>query len=313
MKALVTGFAGFCGAHLISRLRLETAIEIAGLDRQVSTPSSGAIDQYFQADLADSTAVSHAIGTFRPDWVFHLAGLSGSLAPPPDLYRANITGTINLLQAIRTSAPAARVLLVGSAAEYGCVEPSALPVTETTVCRPSGAYGISKYAATLIGMDYGRQFGLNVVVARPSNIIGAGVPASLVVGAMLSRAKLALASAVPVMKVGDFDSQRDFIAVVDVVDAYVRLLSSNIRGEIFNICSGHAHSIRTVAEILVGNSRVPIRLEFDPDLVPPSPVRCLYGSYEKAECAIGFKPVTSLEQALRAAWYAEIEKGVACA
>jgi GDP-4-dehydro-6-deoxy-D-mannose reductase len=313
MKALITGVSGFCGAHLVSRLRRETAIEIAGLDQHASPHFLGAIDHYLQADLTDSDAVLRAVEAFRPDWVFHLAGLSGHSALAAALYRVNINGAINLLEAIRTSVPAARVLLAGSAAEYGSVQSSAMPVTETAFCCPSGPYGISKYAATLIGLDYARQFKLNILVARPSNIIGPRVPASLVVGAMISRAKQSLASAMPVMKVGDFDSRRDFVAVEDVMDAYVRLLKSGIRGEIFNICSGEAHSIRAVAEMLVANSRVPIRLEFDPDLVPASPVRCLYGSYAKAAGAIGFRPMTSLKQSLREAWSAAVESGVTCA
>ena len=312
MRALVTGVAGFCGPHLVSRLRREGDIEIAGLDRVAGSPPRIHLDRYFQADVTDSAAVAAAVKAFRPDWFFHLAGLSGSSAPVASIYHANITGTIHALESIRAHALGCRVLLVGSSAEYGPMEASALPVTEAMPCRPVGAYGVSKYAATLIGMEYARQFGLNVVVARPSNIVGPGVPSSLVVGALIARAKQALSSSQTVVKVGDFDSQRDFIAVADVVDAYVRLLQAGLRGEIFNICSGQAHSIRSIAEMLLANSSVPITLEFDPDLLPPSSIRCLYGSYQKAARAIGFQPLTSLGEALKAAWCSGMEVGVVC-
>jgi GDP-4-dehydro-6-deoxy-D-mannose reductase len=312
MKALVTGVGGFCGVHLVSRLRQETGIEIAGLGRRAAAASQASVDAYFQTDIADRATVAQAIKIFRPDWIFHLAGLSGNAVAPAALYEANIQGTIHLLDAVRAHAPAARLLLVGSSAEYGLLESSALPVTESSHCQPVGPYGISKYSATLIAMDYGRQFNLDLVVARPFNIVGAGVPASLVVGAMLSRAKKALASSQPTMKVGDFESHRDFIAVSDVVDAYVRLMRQRVRMEIFNICSGKTHSIRTVAEMLVANSPIPIRLEFDPFLVPASRIRCLYGSYEQAARIIGFKPSVSLEEALREAWCSELEVGASC-
>lgn len=312
MRALLTGIAGFCGPHLASRLRRESGLEIAGLDRMAGSPPRIRLDRYFQADVTDAAAVAAAVKSFRPDWLFHLAGLAGSLAPAASIYHVNITGTIHVLESIRVHAPDCRVLLAGSSAEYGPTETSALPVTEAMPCRPVGAYGVSKYAATLVGMEYARQFGLNVVVARPSNIVGPGVPSTLVVGALIARAKQALTSSQPVVRVGDFDSQRDFVAVADVVDAYVRLLQAGLRGDVFNICSGQAHSIRSVAEMLVANSSVPIKLEFDPDLLPPSSIRCLYGSYQKAARAIGFRPITSLEEALRAAWCSEIEVGVAC-
>ena len=161
-------------------------------------------------------------------------------------------------------------------------------------------------------MDYAKRYGLKVVVARPSNIVGPGVPESLVVGAMLSRAKKAFSSIKPVFKVGDFESERDFVDVSDVTEAYVRLAQANLCGEVFNICSGRSYSIRRVAELLIANSSRSIALEFDPDLVPPSIIRSLYGSHEKATKAIGFRPATSLDLSLKAAWDAEIGAGVAC-
>jgi GDP-4-dehydro-6-deoxy-D-mannose reductase len=222
-------------------------------------------------------------------------------------------GTVNVLESIRCYVPDCRVLLVGSFAEYGPVDLACLPVTEETACQPAGAYGIAKYAATLTGIDYARRYSLRVIVARPSNIIGPGVPESLVVGTLLARAKQALALTHPVVKVGDFDSERDFVAVTDAVDAYVRLLESEAWGEVFNICSGRACSIRYVAEALLANSSRPIDLELDGTLVPPSIIRSLYGSYEKAVRRIGFRPSTSLEESLKDTWNAEMGAGIACA
>jgi len=313
MKALITGVGGFCGAHLVSRLRQEANVEIAGVDRMAASPAQAKLDRYFQADITDGEAIESAIRIFAPNWLFHLAGVSGSFVPPACIYAVNVSGTVNVLEAIRRSSPNCRVLLAGSSAEYGAVDAAALPATEETVCKPVGAYGISKYAATLTGIDYARRFGLNVIVARPSNVIGPGVPASLVVGAILARAKQALGSLRPLVKVGDFESERDFIDVADVVDAYVRLVQSDVCGEIFNLSSGRAHSIRHVAETLVANSSRPIELEFDPNLVSPSIVRTLYCSYQKAERAIGFRPSTSLEETLKACWRAEMRVDVACA
>ncbi len=229
------------------------------------------------------------------------------------IYQVNITGAVHVLEAVRCHVPDCGVLLVGSAAEYGPVAASALPVKEDMPCRPVGAYGISKYAATLAGMDYSRRLGLKVLVVRPSNIIGPGVSPSLVVGALIARAKQALASSHPVVKVGDSDNERDFVAVSDVVDAYVRLVQAGFWGEIFNLCSGRAYSIRHVAEVLLANASRRVTLGLDPDLVPPSAIRCVYGSYEKAARAIGFRPSTSLEEALKAAWCSEMGVGVACA
>jgi GDP-4-dehydro-6-deoxy-D-mannose reductase len=312
MKALVTGVGGFCGSHLVARLRQEAGLEILGLDRMVNPPAQLGAGEYLKCDIAEDGAIDSAIESFKPDWIFHLAGLSGDSRSPACIYEVNVTGSVRLLEAVRRRVPECRVLLVGSFAEYGCVDPSLLPVSEETACRPVGAYGISKYAASLTGMDYARRLGLKVIVARPSNIVGSGIASSLVVGAMLVRAKVALASAHRVMKVGDFDSERDFIAATDAVDAYVRLVQSGISGEIFNICSGRSYSIKHIAELLVANSHRPITLQFDPELVRPSAIRRIFGSGDKAERAIGFRPSSPIEEALRAAWSAEIGTGATC-
>jgi len=265
---MITGVGGFLRRASRARLRDRGNIEVAGFDRATAAPAQLCLDRYYHGDIVDAAAVESAVRAFAPDWLFHLAGVSGTV-PAATMYMVNVIGAVNLLEAVRRSVPGCGVLLAGSFAEYGPVSASALPVTEETPCRPAGAYGVTKYAATLTGMDYAKRYGLKVVVARPSNIIGPGVPESLVVGAMLARAKKAFSSLKPVMKVGDFESERDFVDASDVAEAYVRLAQSNLSGEVFNICSGRSCSIRRVAEVLISNSSRSIALEFDPDLVPP--------------------------------------------
>lgn len=313
MKVLITGAAGFCASHLISRLRRDESIEIAGLDRVQAEASAPGLDRYFQADICDAGAVGSIVGSVAPDSIFHLAGAGGAGVPASVLCSVNLLGTANVLEAVRGKVPQCRVLVIGSAAEYGAVSDSQLPVREDAPCHPTGAYGISKHAAAMLAIEYARRAGLKVVVVRPFNIIGPGVPPSLVLGALVARLKDALRSEEPQIKVGDFNSERDFIGVSDTVDAYVRLLQAEPWGEVFNICSGKAYSIARLAEMLVANSSRRVRLEFDPDLVPASPVRSIYGSFEKAQRAIDFQPTMELERVLAEVWASEIETAAACA
>jgi len=313
MKVLVTGASGFCGSHLISRLQREPGVEIAGLDRGAVSTSPSSPAQYFQADMCDRAAVESIVEAFAPDCVYHLAGASATSSASDSMYEVNVAGTVYLLEALVRRAPRCKVLLAGSAAEYGPVVPECLPVTETTPCRPIGAYGISKYAATLIGIDHFSKYGLKVVIARPSNIIGPGVPKTLVVGALLDRAQKALAFSDPEVKVGDSDSERDFVDVRDVVDAYIRLIQAGQWGQIFNISSGQPRSIGYIAEALLANSSRPIRIVYDSSFVPHSSIKKFYCSYEKADRAFGYQPSVKLEETLKACWLHEIGSGVACA
>lgn len=307
MRALITGVGGFCGEHLARRLRGEPGIEIAGLGIEGQSPSELRLDRYFPTDITNEGVVAAAVKEFRPTLLFHLAGVSGNSIPPSRMYHINVTGAVNVLQAVRANSPDCAMVMVGSAAEYGKVGLSRLPVSERTPCRPIGPYGISKYAATLIALDYAQRYRMKISVVRPFNIIGPGMPENLLVGALLVRAKQAILSDNTVVKIGDMESKRDFVAVSDTVEAYFRLAQAGFRGEIFNICSGRAFSIRHVAKTLLANSPRPITLEFDPGLVPISPVSTIYGTYQKAARAIGFRPSISLKSALKAAWDGEME------
>ena len=237
-KVLITGVGGFCASHLVTRLRKTESVFICGTDISKVKPVNVPLDSYRQVDITDPGQVIELVQQFQPDWIFHLAGLVGN-ANVADIYHVNVSGTINLLDAYCRFAPEASMLLVGSAAEYGPVTSDLLPVTEEQACNPMGTYGISKYAVTMAGLDFAHRYNKKIVIARPFNIIGAGISSNLVLGAVLERIKQALANpGAPVIKIGNVASARDFIAVEDVVEAYVQLIKGDYWGEIFNICSG---------------------------------------------------------------------------
>ncbi len=300
-KVLITGGSGFCARHLTRRLAKEDNIQIIGLDLTKSPPTDIPLDDYISADVSNQVQVENAIHKIRPDIIYHLAGLAGGSAA--DIYRVNFMGGVCLLESIVEFSPDVRVLLVGSASEYGYVTEAEMPVTEEHPCNPSGAYGLSKYALTMVAMDYYRNLNLKVAVARPFNIIGEGVSSSLVVGAVLKRAKMALAdNSDPVVTVGNLDTERDFISVEDAVEGYLKLMQGEHWGEVFNICSGKPRTIRSVIEQLLSHSKRPVRLEVDPALIRTSDIQTIYGSWEKANRAFGFIPKTSLEDSLKDAW-----------
>lgn len=303
MKVLITGATGFCARHLLARLRKDKKYKIFGTDR-IGQPAG--FDRFINADITDAREISEIVLSVKPDLVFHLAGVtfgSESLC-----YQVNVMGTVNLLDAIREKASNARTLLVGSAAEYGKLSEGNMPVSEVHPCVPAGAYGISKYAATLIGLNYQRNFNLKVTVARPFNILGAGVPATLVVGAILERAVKALKKGESAVKVGNIESERDFIAVEDCVEAYVRLIEGEYWGEVFNICTGKALKIKYVLELLLSNSSRIIQLETDPSLLRSVDVSAIYGNPRKLEELTGFRPKIPIEAALRSAWKYQMER-----
>ena len=300
-KVLITGSGGFCARHLARRLANEGNNEIVGLDIEKSPPADLPIEKYFSVDMRDYKSVKDAVGETQPDLIFHLAGLTkGSEI---DIFNVNFMGGLHLLNSVRETAPQGKILIGGSAAEYGPVHESELPITEDHPCNPKGAYGLSKYALTLAAQDYVRRFGMKAVVARPFNIIGADIPSTLVIGAVLQRAKQALLTEGELaISVGNLDGKRDFIAVRDVIKGYLGAIHSEKWGEIFNICSGESRSIRSVVELLLSFSERPIQMRFDRQHVGVTEVKASYGSWEKASRTFGFKPKTDLEKCLRETW-----------
>ncbi len=299
---LITGVGGFCARHVAARLDQEGGCRVVGTGLRAQPPAGIRLDDYLQADVCERGALAAIVRKTKPDWVVHLAGLrEGTDA---DVQRVNVEGSGNLLEALRQDAPEARVLLIGTAAEYGFVDEADLPVTEQHPCRPVGVYAMSKHEAVRAGLELARRDRLKVVVARPFNVIGPGLPPSLVLGAVLNQAvRAARAAADPVvLRVGNLDAQRDFVAVGDVADAYVRMLRSDHWGEVFNLCSGRPYAVRAAVELLLARAGRPIRMEVDPARVRRSEVRVNYGSYEKARRAFGFTPVTSVEESIRAMW-----------
>jgi GDP-4-dehydro-6-deoxy-D-mannose reductase len=298
VKALVTGANGFCGKHLVARL-LARRIEVVATDVTPTRASPhGAI--YVQADVRNGS-FDTVVESHRPDWLFHLAAASPNNADTTSIYETNLAGTLRVLQVVKRLVPRCRVLLVGSFAEYGPVPSVQLPVSEETPCQPVGPYGISKFASTLVALELARTLELEISIARPSNIVGSGIPPTLVVGALLERARAAMNTPTPRVRVGDVESERDYIAVDDVVEAYVDLLQGGHTG-LFNLCSGVPRTVWAVATTLFSISNRPIALEADRDLVPSSPIRSIYGTSAKANAAFGFRTTTPLEVALKAAW-----------
>lgn len=311
-KVLITGAGGFCACHLVNKLRKTEPIFICGTDLRIDRPVHVPLDSYVPGDITGAKHIMELVQQVQPDWIFHLAGLVGD-ANPVNIYRVNVLGTINLLEAFYRFAPEARMLLVGSAAEYGPVASGCLPVTEDQACNPVGTYGISKYAATMVGLDFARRYTKKIVIARPFNIIGAGVSSSLVLGAVLNRIKQALACiGDPVVKIGNMASVRDFIAVEDVVDAYIEMIQGNYWGEIFNICSGQPQTIQAILDQLVKNSPRPITFETDPDLYRSTDLPSFYGSNEKARRTFSFNPIVSIETALISAWNYIMKEADSC-
>jgi GDP-4-dehydro-6-deoxy-D-mannose reductase len=298
VRALVTGASGFVGAYLVEALRREGA-EVLG----VGGPRDTTAD-YATIDLANPQTLRAAFDALRPTVIFHLAAqtfVPDALRAPIETYEANVMGTARLAEAARNyggdSPP--RILFTSSAEVYGARDASEYPLRESIDLRPASPYGASKAAAEAILLGESRSFGTDVVIARAFNHIGPGQREHFVVASLAAQLARIAAGAPPQLLVGNLGAARDFLDVRDVVAAYVALAREGERGQIYNVCSGRAVTIRDLLRELIGIARVPVEVREDPDRMRPADVPLSVGSSEKLRAQTSWQPQIPLVRSLR--------------
>lgn len=256
MRALVTAANGFLGQHMLALLAREGIDTVAVTRTACRTPAGQR--NVVLPDAADRQAVRALISDVRPDLVFHLAGITSSPSIA-ETYAANVGYAVNLMHALQELRSDARVVLAGSAAEYGVVTADEGLVSEARVCHPISDYGISKYAQTLHGLAAAAA-GLSVVIARPFNVIGPGMSTHLALGSFA--AQIAGLGPRGVLKTGDLNSVRDFIDAADCVRILFQLANTKAAtGQIVNVCTGVGQNIKDLTERLIILSGKSIEIE----------------------------------------------------
>lgn len=292
-RLLVTGQHGFVGTTLARMVRADTAFG----DWTV-------IDAAEALDLRDPVATSALVASAAPDAVLHLAAQSfvpDAVRDPAATLQVNLFGTLNLLQALKQCAFRGRMIYVGTGDVYGVVPEDALPVAETRLPAPRNPYAVSKLAAEALCYQWTVTESMRIVLARPFNHIGWGQSERFVVSDFARQiAKIRQGRRKPVVAVGDIDVTRDFTDVRDVVHAYFALLAAGSPGEVYNVCSGHETSIRTVLERLAALAGVEVAIERDPARLRKAEQRRMCGNPAKIEHATGWTATTPLDESLSA-------------
>ncbi len=307
LRALITGAAGFAGSHLAELLVERGDVEVHGTLRPDDGTNHlshlGDRMHVHRVDLRNYARVSEMVRAVEPDMLFHLAAQASvgqSWERPADTLVGNITMQLHLLQAIVAHGLMPRILVVGSADEYGRVSDADLPIDEDTPLRPLNPYAVSKIAQDMLGYQYYLSHGLHVVRVRPFNHIGPRQGVGFVVpdfARQVARIEAGLQD--PVVRVGDLSARRDFADVRDVVRAYALALERGAPGAVYNIGSSRSHTIREILDTLLRLSTCEVRVEVDADRLRPSDVREALCDCRRLRADTGWEPKISLEQSLR--------------
>ncbi|MSR23146.1 MAG: SDR family oxidoreductase [Gemmatimonadetes bacterium] len=299
---LVTGGAGFIGHHLVRRLlddgrTVRVVDDLSTGDLARLAPVLDRIE-FVEGSIAEpevSTAVCRDVGI-----VFHLAAIPSvarSVADPVGTHRANLTGTLVLLEEARRVG-VHRLVYAGSSSAYG--NTPELPKRESQTPNPMSPYAVSKLAGELYCRVYAHLHELETVVLRYFNVFGPGQdPKSLYSAVIPIFITRALAGEAPTIY-GDGEQTRDFTYVDNVVEANLLAAggpSASVSGKVFNVGCGDRISVNTLWEEIRSLTGASVEARYGP--VRPGDVRHSLAELTAIRGALGYRGEIGLREGLR--------------
>lgn len=294
-KTLVTGGAGFIGSHLAEGLLADghevTVVDnfVGGSEANLEAMRDNPSFKVYKADISDQEAIRPFFDGI--DWVFHLAALADivpSIQDPMSYHRANVNGTISVLEAARAGA-VKRLVYAASSSCYGI--PDEYPTPEDAPIRPMYPYALTKYLGEEYVRHWHKTYGLAAVSLRLFNVFGPRSRTANTYGAVFGVFMAQKLAGKPFTVVGDGEQTRDFTFVTDTARAFIMAAESDVSGEVMNVGSGHAYSVNHLVELLGGPvTHIPKR---------PGEPDCTFGATAKVRRLLGWKPAVSFEDGVR--------------
>ena len=307
MKILVTGITGFAGSHLADYiLDNHPDVQVYGLVRWRSRMENIVHIQdrihLVEGDLKDMSSLKKCLEEVKPDRIFHLAAQSfvpTSWKCPAETFAINALGQIHLFEAILSVGISPRIQIAGSSEEYGLVNSDEVPMKETNPLRPLSPYAVSKVAQDLLGWQYFKSYGLRVIRTRGFNHTGPRRGEVFICSNFAKQiVEIEKKKREPLISVGNLEAKRDFTDVRDMARAYWLSLEKGKEGDVYNVGTGKSYSIREILDMLLGMSKVEVKIAVDPDRLRPSDVPVLLSDSSKFRQLTGWEPRIPFNQSL---------------
>ncbi len=307
MRILITGITGFAGSHLAEYiLANHPKAEIYGIVRWRSRMDNilGILGKVIliEADIKDMVSLKSALAEAKPDRIFHLAAQSfvpTSWKCPVETFQTNSVGQINLFEAVLALGLTPKIQIAGSSEEYGQVFSNEIPMKETNPLRPLSPYAVSKVAQDLLAFQYHKSYGIRAVRTRGFNHTGPRRGDVFVTSSFARQiAEIEKKLRPPFIYVGNLEAKRDFSDVRDIVRAYWLSLERGIDGDVYNIGSGQAYSMKEMLDLLMSLSRSRMEVKIDPSRLRPSDVPVLLADSSKFRSLTGWQPLIPFKQTL---------------
>lgn len=292
MLTLVTGGAGFIGSHLVESLLTQghrvTVVDNLACGRRENLPSHENL-VFKNVDICDRSALQSCFDGI--DWVFHLAGLADivpSIENPSAYFKANVEGTLNVLE-FAHKAGVKRFVYAASSSSYGI--PDRYPTPETTPIRPQYPYALTKHMGEELVLHWEQIYKLPAVTLRLFNVYGPRSRTSGTYGAVFGVFLAQKNHGKPFTVVGDGSQTRDFTFVTDVAEAFIYAAESDISGECMNVGSGDHYSVNHLVKLLGGEIVYIPKRPGEPD--------CTFADISKIRSLLDWKAKISFEEGVQ--------------
>jgi len=303
---LVTGAAGFVGAHVTRRLvkmglQVHAIVSPQGELWRIEDLLPSLV--MHRGDITDEAFVQQVIGEVKPDIIYHLAahGAYPAHHDPKQMMMTNVLGTCNLLEAL-DKIPYKLFVNTGSSSEYGFKQS---PMHEKDLPEPNSHYAVAKTAQTMLCQYIAQSKKKLIVTFRLFSVFGPYEEPTRLVPTIIRRTLQGEA-----LKMVSPQTARDFIFVEDVVDAYLKVERLQESGAgIYNIGTGHQTSLKEMTDIVLRLTKSQSQVHWNAMQARIWDTSIWVGDVRKAKELLGWQAKTSLEQGLvqTMEWYKKNE------
>lgn len=285
-KVLITGIDGFTGIELEQQL-ISNGYDVFGTVL-LATPNK----QHLICDIRNQEEIRNTIETVRPEYIFHLAGISFVGEQNRSLiYDVNVIGTENLLEAVlQCKIMPTKIIVASSATVYGNQNASTLD--ENMCPRPVNHYGYSKLIMEHLVANYFPK--LNILITRPFNYTGLNQAGQFLIPKIISHFK----ERKQFIELGNTNVAREFNNVSDVSNLYLKLMLCDAGNTIVNLCSGTAVYLMDIIQYLNKLAGYEIKIKVNPELVRANEISILKGSTIKLRSLVSYNLEKDIQKTL---------------
>jgi GDP-4-dehydro-6-deoxy-D-mannose reductase len=290
VKILVLGADGFIGTEVSAVLAKDNDVY------EGVYSSAEKREDTIRLDLLDKATVLAAIFKVKPQIIINCAGVVENSKKA----ELNIEFTRNLLEsAVSSGLKFTKIIICGSAAEYGSIDPSQLPVKEDAKLNAANDYGRSKLNEVKLALEYKQKYNLPIVIARIFNPIGAGMHERMIIPGILRQVKAIKKGYSDTIEVSRRDSLRDYINVKDVAQAIRALALGQTHYDVYNIGSGRSTSNQELIDLVLNDFQLDKEPRITETLAKPEPPQAAKADISRIKSDLGWSPEYTIEDSIK--------------